>query len=284
MLCGQAVAGRNQIHVYHPEDVEITRRQGEMRWVSRILMALQEDRFTLYQQRISPVADGPGRHHFEILLRMLDADDGIIAPGSFLPAAERHRLIERLDRWVIANTLEWLANQRAELADLFLCAINLSGAHPGQRAHPALSRGPDHALRHPTREALLRGHRNGGGRGPGQGDPFHRAPCASAAATSRSTTSAPGVSSFGYLRTLPVDFVKIDGIFVKGILDDPADDVLVASINQVAHALGKKTIAEYVESKQILRRMAEIGVDYVQGYGVGRPEPIGEMGGSSARG
>ena len=79
-----------------------------------------------------------------------------------------------------------------------------------------------------------------------------------------------------------MDFVKIDGIFVKGILDDPADDVLVASINRVAHALGKRTIAEYVENQQILQRMAEIGVDFVQGYGVGRPEPIGEMGGGSA--
>ena len=91
-----------------------------------------------------------------------------------------------------------------------------------------------------------------------------------------------GVSSFGYLRTLPVDFVKIDGIFVKGILEDEADDVLVASINQVAHVLGKRTIAEYVENEKILRRMAEIGVDFVQGYGVGRPQPIGQIGDADA--
>ena len=275
------LAGRNQIHVYHPEDVEIARRQGEMRWVSRILMALQEDRFTLYQQRISPVVESDGQHHFEILLRMLDADDGVIAPGSFLPAAERHRLIERLDRWVIGSTLEWLANQRSELADLFLCAINLSGHSLGNER--TLRFLEDQITRYdiPPQKLCFEVTETVAAEDPEKAIRFI------GALRERGCHFAlddfgTGVSSFGYLRKLPVDFVKIDGIFVKGIIDDPADDVVVASINRVAHALGKKTIAEYVESEAILQRMAEIGVDYVQGYGVGRPEPIGAMGGSSA--
>ncbi len=274
-------AGLNQIHVYHPEDVEIARRQGEMRWVSRILMALQEDRFTLYQQRISPVADDGGGHHFEILLRMLDADDGTIAPGSFLPVAERHRLIERLDRWVIANTLEWLASQRAELADLFLCAINLSGHSLGNERTLRFLEDQIARFEIPPEKLCFEVTETVAAQDPDKATRFI------GALRDRGCHIAlddfgTGVSSFGYLRTLPVDFVKIDGIFVKDILEDPADDVLVASINRVAHALGKKTIAEYVESEQILRRMAEIGVDFVQGYGVGPPEPLGDMGGFGA--
>jgi two-component system CheB/CheR fusion protein len=253
-----------------------------MRWVSRILMALQEDRFTLYQQRISPVAEGNRRHHFEILLRMLNADDGVIAPGSFLPVAERHRLIERLDRWVIANTLEWLASQRAELADLFLCAINLSGHSLGNER--TLRFLEDQIVRYdiPPEKLCFEVTETVAAKDPDKATRFI------GALRERGCHFAlddfgTGVSSFGYLRTLPVDFVKIDGIFVKGILDDEADDVLVASINRVAHALGKRTIAEYVENERILHRMAEIGVDFVQGYGVGRPEPIGELGGGAAR-
>ena len=275
------VAGRNKIHVYHPEDVEIARRQGEMRWVSRILMALQEDRFTLYQQRISPVVDGTDRHHFEILLRMLDADDQVIAPGSFLPAAERHRLIERLDRWVIANTLEWLANQRSELADLFLCAINLSGHSLGNERTLRFLEDQITRFDIPPEKLCFEVTETVAAQDPDKATRFI------GALRERGCHFAlddfgTGVSSFGYLRTLPVDFVKIDGIFVKGILEDPADDVLVASINQVAHVLGKRTIAEYVENEEILRRMAEIGVDFVQGYGVGRPQPIGRIGASDA--
>jgi diguanylate cyclase (GGDEF)-like protein/PAS domain S-box-containing protein len=282
MACYAAkLAGRNELHVYHPEDIEIARRQGEMRWVSRILMALQEDRFTLYQQRISPVVEGSGQHHFEILLRMLDSDDSVIAPGSFLPVAERHRLIERLDRWVIANTLEWPAKQRSELAGLFLCAINLSGHSLGNER--TLRFLEDQIARYdiPPEKLCFEVTEMVAAQDPDKATRFI------GALRERGCHFAlddfgTGVSSFGYLRTLPVDFVKIDGIFVKGILEDTADDVLVASINRVAHALGKMTIAEYVESEQILQRMAEIGVDYVQGYGVGRPEPIGAMGSPDA--
>ena len=275
------MAGRNRIHVYHPEDVEIARRQGEMRWVSRILMALQEDRFTLYQQRISPVVDDGARHHFEILLRMLDADDRVIAPGSFLPAAERHRLIERLDRWVIANTLEWLANQRSELADLFLCAINLSGHSLGNERTLLFLEDQISRYDIPPEKLCFEVTETVAAQDPDKATRFITA-LRERGCHFALDDFGTGVSSFGYLRTLPVDFVKIDGIFVKGILDDEADDVLVASINQVAHVLGKRTIAEYVENEQILRRMAEIGVDFVQGYGVGRPQPIGPMGGPDA--
>ncbi len=273
------LAGRNELHVYHPEDIEIVRRQGEMRWVSRISMALQEDRFRLYQQRISPVAGDATQHHIEILLRMLDGDNRVIGPGSFLPAAERHRLIERLDRWVIANTLEWLASQRSELANLFLCAINLSGHSLGSErtrrfVEDQLGRYdvPPEKLCFEVTETVAAQDQEKALRFIGA---LRERGCHFAL-----DDFGTGVSSFGYLRTLPVDFVKIDGIFVKGILDDPTDDVLVASINSVAHSLGKKTIAEYVENERILHRMAEIGVDYVQGFAVGRPEPIGALGDS----
>ena len=212
-------AGRNQIHVYHPEDVEITRRQGEMRWVSRILMALQEDRFTLYQQRISPVADGPGRHYFEILLRMLDTDDRTIAPGSFLPAAERHRLIERLDRWVIANTLEWLARPARGAGRPLPVRHQPVGPQPGQRAHPALLE--DQITRYdiPPEKRRFEVTETVAAEDPDKATRFIAA-CATGCDFALDDFGT-GVSSFGYLRTLPVDFVKIDGIFVKGILDDP---------------------------------------------------------------
>ena len=270
-------AGRNEIHHYDPEDVEISSRQSEMRWVSRILMALQEERFVLYRQRISPVVDDGGRHHFEILLRMLDSDGGVIPPGLFLQTAERHRLIERLDRWVVAKTFEWLAEHRDALDQLFLCAINLSGHSLGNQRTLRFLKDQLTRFDIPAEKVCFEVTETVAAEDPGAAAHFitslRERGCHFAL-----DDFGSGVSSFGYLRQLPVDFVKIDGLFVRDILKDPVDDALVTSINQVAHVLGKRTIAEYVENAEIHRRMAEIGVDFVQGYGVGRPEPIGTIG------
>ncbi|MBT8080007.1 MAG: EAL domain-containing protein [Gammaproteobacteria bacterium] len=271
--------GCNRVHTFRPDDVELARRHGEMQWVSRIQRALDEDRFQLTYQPIVPV-DGlnHGNPHYELLLRMKDEAGNIVRPSSFMPAAERYNLATKIDRWVIRSAFKWLSRHREHLERLYLCQINLSGLSLGNGDYLEFVIDQLH-------EANI----------TPQNICFEITETAAIADLSSATHFIKvlkergcrfalddfgcGLSSFAYLKHLPVDIVKIDGVFVKDIVDDSLDLAMVKSINDIAQAMGKKTIAEWVESEAILQKLKlpEIGVNFAQGYHIGRPRPIDEM-------
>jgi diguanylate cyclase (GGDEF)-like protein/PAS domain S-box-containing protein len=266
--------GRNSIHAFERRDATLASRKGEMKWATRITWALDEDRFALFRQAIVPVrGSSETQHHYEVLVRMQDPGGKLIAPGLFIPSAERFKLMPALDRWVISHTLEQLARDRKLREQTGMCAINLSGISLG-----------DEGLLDFILDQITRWHI----------DPqtlcfeiTETAVISDLANTHRLMDSlqlhgclfalddfGSGLSSFSYLKELPVDFLKIDGNFVKRVCEDPVDLAMVLSINHVGHVMGIKTIAEFVENMEIFRKLAEIGVDYAQGYGIEVPVPI----------
>ncbi len=268
--------GRNRVHVYQEDDVDVMKKKGEMQWVSRINKALQEDRFVLFYQLIKPICcEEPGLH-FEVLLRMKDEHGNLIPPGDFLPAAEHYDLVKILDHWVIRTAFTWLNDNPVMAEKINLCSINLSGN----------SIGDEHFMHHLTEQ-----FRNC----QFLPEKICFEVTETAAISNLKVASlfidtikelgcsfslddfGSGMSSFGYLKQLNIDYLKIDGLFVKDIVIDPVDAAMVKSINEVGHIMGLKTIAEYVENDEILDVIKEIGVDYVQGYGVCRPKPLDEI-------
>jgi diguanylate cyclase (GGDEF)-like protein/PAS domain S-box-containing protein len=268
--------GRNRVQVYHADDTEVSTRFGEMAWIQRLRLALEEDRFTLYGQEIaqlsSPMREAGHARHVEILLRLHDEHGRMILPDSFIPAAERYGLMTALDRWVVKNVFAIIRQAMDEGGNepLAVCAINLSG----------ISIGDDDFLDY-LREQFRR---------------FGIAPhliCFEITETSAISNLGSairfinelkalgclfslddfcaGMSSFAYLKHLPVDFLKIDGSFVKDMLDDPINRAMVEVINHIGHVMGKRTIAEFVETPLIEQALKEIGVDYAQGYLIERP-------------
>jgi diguanylate cyclase (GGDEF)-like protein/PAS domain S-box-containing protein len=263
--------GRNRIHVYHEEDVELARRHGEMRWVARLQKALEEDRFELAKQPIVPTSssavEGP---HYEFLVRMRDEKGETVPPGAFLAAAERYNLSVRLDQWVVREAFRLLAADVEHLRELFLGSINLSG----------LSLADEEFLQFVIAELEEREI-------PPEKICFEITETAAIANLMGAThfietlrelgcrfsldDFGSGLSSFAYLKNLPVDFLKIDGVFVRDIVDDPIDRELVRAISEIGHVMGKRTIAEFVESRTILTVLKDLGVDYAQGYAMGEP-------------
>lgn len=267
--------GRNRIHVYHAEDAELAQRHGEMQWVTRLNHALEEDRFCLYAQSIMPL-DGSTDIHYELLLRMIDEKGKIIPPGALLPAAERYNLISKIDRWVINNTFALLADNPVFLKQIDFCSINLSGQ---SLTTPDVL---DFVVTQLDESGI-------------QGDKICFEITETAAISNLNSAInfistlkkwgcqfalddfGSGLSSFGYLKNLPVDYLKIDGMFVKNIVDDPIDHAMVKSINEIGQVIGMKTIAEFVENDEIKGMLREIGVNYAQGYGIGKPYLFNEL-------
>jgi len=266
--------GRNRVHVFRLHDEEVARRQGEMQWVTEIQDALEKQRLSLYCQMLRPLHGGPQKgRHLEVLLRMTDQAGQLVAPGAFIPAAERYDLMASLNRWVIRNTFSWLSQEHTRLQQVEMCSINLSGNSLGegglhefiieQRRYYGIPAGKicfevtETAAVSRLDQAI---HLIGLLKKLG----FHFA----------LDDFGTGMSSFAYLKSLPVDYLKIDGGFVKDILVDPVDRAMVASINEIGHLMGLKTIAEYVENDQILGQLEEIGVDYAQGFAITRPVPL----------
>jgi diguanylate cyclase (GGDEF)-like protein len=271
-------AGRNRVQIYSAEgDLAVARHHGELRWISRINDALAEDRFTLFVQRIVPLASKPEgtaqKQYCELLLRLIDSGGQMIEPDIFMPVAERYQLCSRIDRWVIDHAFHWLAGHPQYLQQLELCAINLSGHSLSDQTFQ------DHVLAQLDAFAL-----------PGARICFEITETAAIANLTHATRFiktlrtrgcrfslddfGSGLSSFAYLKNLPVDFLKIDGLFVKDIADDPIDRAMVRSINEIAQLMGKQTIAEYVENTTILQHLRELGIDYAQGFGIDQPQPL----------
>jgi diguanylate cyclase (GGDEF)-like protein/PAS domain S-box-containing protein len=268
--------GRNRVQVYHPGDSEVANRQGEMEWVGRLQKALEETRFLLYAQDIKPLR-GPcdGGVHCELLIRMLDENGKIVPPMAFIPAAERYNLMPAIDRWVLRTALSTLSEIRADPTrdQIDLCAINLSGASVGderflQFVREQLDRFdvPRHTICFEITETVAIANLDKAAR-------FIRELKELGCRFSLDDFGA-GMSSFAYLKHLPVDFLKIDGVFVKDMADDPIDRAMVEAINNVGHVMGKQTIAEFVDGERVMTALREIGVDYAQGFGVARPRPF----------
>jgi diguanylate cyclase (GGDEF)-like protein/PAS domain S-box-containing protein len=280
-------SGRNRVHVYEKDNADIAHAIGEMRWVSVITGALDNNTFSLYYQPIVPIkAPNPSIEglstHFEILLRLQDTQGVYYPPGAFIPAAERYGLMGKIDTWVVAKTFSWLANHPDFLDKIELCSINLSASSLTDKAFLInLSAQLD--------EWDI----------PGDKICFE---VTETAAVSNLTQAVhfiktlkqygckfalddfgSGMSSFAYLKNLPVDFLKIDGYFVRDILNDRIDAAMVEAVNKVGQVMGIKTIAEFVENSAILRKLQAIGIDYAQGYGVAKPSPIAGLASESAK-
>ncbi len=271
-------AGRNRIHVFHFDDQELEDRHEEMKLVSTINSALDENRMELWQQSITHVDKinkklDSAKVHFELLLRMRDKEGNLMGPEAFLPSAERYDLATRIDRWVLDAMFNWFGKYPDQLEELEMCAVNLSGQSLSDEKF--LQEITDH-LSHseiPAEKICFEITETAAIQNLAKASQFiktlKRLGCSFALDDFRS-----GLSSFAYLKSLPVDFVKIDGFFVKDVVKDPVDLAMVKAINDMAHAMGKLTIAEFVEDREILQKLVDLGVDYVQGYGIAKPAPL----------
>ncbi len=270
--------GRNCSHIHYERDEEISKRHGEMQWAIRLPRAIEENRLQLYYQPMYPVCLDEKQQtiHCELLIRMLDESEKLIQPGAFLPAAERYNLSGKIDRWVITEAFAQISTHPCFLNNLEICAINLSGFSLSDKSflnfvknQLELSDIPPEKICFEVTETVA----------------IANLTCAidfiaelkSLGCKFSLDDFGSGLSSFAYLKNLAVDYLKIDGLFVKDIVDDPMDFAMVKSINEIGHVLGKKTIAEFVENDEILQKLREIGVDYAQGYGLGMPRPLSEL-------
>ncbi len=266
-------AGRNRIHSFQENDIDLMRRRREMQWAARINNALEEDRFELFRQTIQPLQVEEQGAHYEILLRMRDENGGIISPGLFIEAAERYGITPAIDRWVIRSAFRWLVSEADERERLALCSINLSGQSFGdEKFLPFVidqfqMSGLDASkiCFEITETAAIASY--------SQANRFINA-LKELGCKFALDDFGTGLSSFGYLKHFPVDFLKIDGSFVKEILHDPIDREMVRSINEIGHLTGKQTIAEFAENEEIITMLRGMGVDYAQGYGVSEPKRV----------
>ncbi len=265
--------GRDRVQVYHPNDTELSRRQGEMEWVERIHRALDDNRFSLYAQKIIKLRDaGIGGQHVELLIRMRDEEGHIIPPMAFIPAAERFNLMPLIDQWVLRTALSTLAARHARRDySIETCAINLSGASIGDDRFLDYVCEQFVACPVPYQIICFEITETAAISNLSKAERFIHELRAMGCRFSLDDFGA-GMSSFAYLKQLPVDFLKIDGSFVKDMYSDPINRAMVEAINHIGHVMGKKTIAEFVENDRVIEALRQIGVDYAQGYGVARPE------------
>ncbi len=270
-------SGRNRWHTWGESDADLISRNQAMRWVTRLQRAIDDDRLELHAQRIVPLnpADGDALRA-ELLLRIREPDGALVLPGAFLPPAERFQLITRLDQWVLQKTIALLAAQ-ASLEGIDRISLNVSGLSV---VDPSFVQVLDGAL-------------------ADAGPAISHRLCFEITETAAITNVAAamdfiaisrrhgctvalddfgsGMASFGTLKNLSVTYLKIDGQFVTGVIDDPLDDVAVRCFVEVAEVIGLRTVAEFVESEAVLQRLRQIGVHYAQGYHLHRPEPFAQV-------
>ncbi|MFN8524895.1 MAG: EAL domain-containing protein [Chloroflexota bacterium] len=269
--------GRNRVALATPTNPRVSERRGEAAWVARIRTALAQNTLALLGQPIAPASGFDGRLRFEVLLRMKDGDGALVLPGEFITAAERFNLIHLLDEWVVRTTLDRLARLPAAARKrLQLCTINLSAVSLEVegflgRLLELLGRVPWLAPKicfEITETAALAQ--------PGLARSFIDAVSALGCQFALDDFGS-GFTSFAHIKHLPVSILKIDGTLVRDIVIDPVDRSIADSIHQLAQTLGMQTVAEHVENEATLRELQAIGVDMVQGYGIGRPRPLEEL-------
>ncbi len=265
--------GRNQVHLYRGSDATV--RHEEMKWVSRITSAVEDERLELFYQPIIGINDRHNtvRGHYELLLRMRDENGSLVSPDQFIPAAERYNLMSTLDRWVIHKALSELADRSGDVDARYTLAINLSGTSLSE------DRFLDFVVDELGKRKLPQG-----------AICFEITETAAISNLSRVVhfmqalkrlgckfsldDFGSGLSSFTYLKNLPVDYLKIDGQFVSNVVDDSVDESMVKAISEVGHAMGIETIAERVETKQVLQKLGTLGVEFAQGYYIARPSSV----------
>jgi len=265
--------GRNQVHLYKDSDASL--RHEEMKWVSRITSAVEEERLELFFQPIIGIGklNGASRGHYELLLRMRDEGGDLVSPNQFIPAAERYNLMSTLDRWVVHKALSELADRDSNDNARYTIAINLSGT----------SLSEDRFLEFVTEELKKQ-------KLPKGAVCFEITETAAISNLSRVVhfmralkklgckfsldDFGSGLSSFTYLKNLPVDYLKIDGQFIRNVVDDSVDESMVKAISDVGHAMGIETIAERVETKRVLEKLGALGVEFAQGYYIARPASV----------
>ena len=269
--------GRNRVQVYERSNRELAKRHGDMQWVARVESALATDGFELWYQPIEPTTPGfEDGLHVELLLRMRTGTDDLVPPGAFLPAAERYNLATEIDKWVLRAALAWLDRHPGVLARLRACSINLCGQSLvdasflgfvedviARSSMPAekicFEIGETAAIANLTSAARFMSALSGLG-------------CRFAL-----DDFGSGLSSFAYLQTLPVDYLKIDGAFIRDVADNPVDLAIVRSINDIGQVMEKRTVAESVESERVAEKLREIGIDYCQGHFFGSPQRLDDL-------
>jgi len=267
--------GPNHVHVSYPHDLAIIRRRGEMRWVARIKAALEENRFRLHYMSIASLsADAPVQHH-ELLLRMVDTQGDLILPGQFLPAAERYQLMPQVDHWVIGHAIRAIgqlvaadAALRSHRFGINLSAESLRGGHLLEFIQQTLA-----AHRVPASMIYFEFTETAAIANLGAAIEFMRG-LKAMGCTLALDDFGSGMSSFSYLKQLPVGFVKIDGGFIRDIVENPVDQAIVRAVQAVGSQMGIGTIAEYVENGAIRECLRAMGVHYGQGYAIGAALPL----------
>ncbi len=266
--------GRNQVQVYSACDEVVAKQNGEIQWMARISQALEEDRLLLYQQPIANIGDQPDDEmHYEILLRMQGLDGSIHMPGEFLPAAERYGLIGKIDRWVVTNVIGWLESLSLSPQQRLCININLSGATVSDDSfqsflHQALAESrvlASHLCFEITESAAM----GNAGRTIAFLNEIRDIGCRVAL-----DDFGTGFSSLSQVKQLPLDYIKIDGVFIQGLVTSRLDKALVRCVADFASILDVRTVAEFVESEEVCDVLRELKIDYAQGYLFGKPAPL----------
>jgi diguanylate cyclase (GGDEF)-like protein/PAS domain S-box-containing protein len=268
--------GRNQVHTYAAGDKHMQRYESEMSWVPHINHAIENNSFELYYQHYQGLSKRIEGHHYEILLRMRDQKGNIILPSTFLPAAERYNLTGNIDRWVVENYFCWLADNPQHNAELMRVSINLSGHSLADKELKLFVLNAFEKYKIPYTKVCFEITESMAILKIDETlefiNTFHKLGCLFAL-----DDFGSGFSSYSYLKNLPVDQIKIDGRFVKDILIAPIDMAIVSSIKNVAKTMGIETVAEFVESTEIMVEMGKMGIDFAQGYGVAKPQALADF-------
>lgn len=268
-------SGGNKVHIYSSDDVEALQRRSEVQLASEIVQAERENRFLLFAQPIKSLHN-PDEYSYEILIRMQGEDGSIISPAHFLPAAERYKLIPQVDRWVVNTTFEWLQNNSRKLNKTSHISVNLSGLTICDESFYEFVAGKFKEYGVPAEKICFEITETAAVENFGRAESFITAIRDLGCQFALDDFGA-GMSSFAYLKKLKVDYLKIDGMFVKDMLSNPIDQAMVRCINDIGHVSGLRTIAEFVENKEIEDELRNMGVDYVQGYGISKPMPIDDI-------
>jgi len=268
--------GRNRLRIHPRDDGDLHCHQSEIDAATQITDALREDRFELYCQRIEPLPDQRGERHCEILLRMRDRAGGLVMPDRFLPAAERYNLMSAIDRWVVTHVFEGIRRRidsgRHREGERY--SINLSGSSFAERGFAAFVADELERAGVPPRAIAFEITESSAMLNLDRAVEFIEAVRALGVKVMLDDFGR-GLSSFGYLKTLPVDYLKIDGELVRAIADGRIDLAMVEAIHRAGEVIGIQTIAEHVSSSEILECLRKVGVQYGQGFHLHKPEPWG---------
>lgn len=272
-------SGRNRVQVYYSSDIELARLHGDMRGVEQLNHALENDLLVLYGQPIKHINRShvsENTHHYEILVRIKEESGNIILPGAFLPAAERYNMISKVDEWVVNNVFAWFEENKALVSEITCFSINLSGQSVGNQDFYLHVKKLLDECDVPAQKVCFEITETSAIANLSNAQRFIDSIKEMGCLFSLDDFGS-GLSSFAYLKNLPVDYLKIDGIFIKDLISNPIDYAMVKSINDIGHVMGIKTIAEFVENEETLIKLEEIGIDYAQGYGIGLPLPIEDI-------